>query len=122
DVSNISFKDIDMTGVKTAILISEYYPNVLPETDNPSKPVTRLTPFFHDIHIENVRATGSQVAAVIVGLPEAPVKNVSLKNVHITAAKGMVISDAIVTLDGVTVKANQGKDIDVRPSAKVTVR
>ena len=30
DVSNISFKDIDMVDVKTAILISEYYPKILP--------------------------------------------------------------------------------------------
>ena len=29
DVSNISFKDLDMVDVKTAILISEYYPKVL---------------------------------------------------------------------------------------------
>ena len=33
DVSNISFKDITMEDVKTSILISEYYPKVMPEGD-----------------------------------------------------------------------------------------
>ena len=62
DVSNITFKDIDMVDVKTAILISEYYPKVLPEGDVAAAPVTRLTPHFHEISIENVTATGGAMA------------------------------------------------------------
>jgi polygalacturonase len=121
DVSHVFIKDIDMDNVKTAILISEYYPNVEPPVANTPQPIGRLTPFFHDFHIENVTATGSNVAAVIYGLPESPVKNLTLKNVHLTAAKGMVISDAeSVVLEDVKVTAAEGKDIDIRPSAKVT--
>ncbi len=123
DVSNLSFKDIDMVDVKFAILISEYYPKVLPpEGGNPPQPITRLTPFFHDILIENVKAENSQIAGVIVGLPESPVKGVVLKNVNISAAKGMTVSDAEVTGEKVTVKAAKGKDIDVLPSAKVAIK
>ena len=120
DVSDISFSDIDMTDVKTAILITEYYPGTPPEGDNPAKPVGRLTPFFHNIRIENLKASGIGVAGQIFGLPESRVKDVTLKNVRINAAKGMVISDADVTLKGVRVKAGQGKAIEVRASAKVT--
>jgi polygalacturonase len=119
DVSDISFNDIAMEDVKTAILITEYYPGTPPEGDNPPRPVTRLTPFFHNIRIQNLKAVGSGVAGVIFGLPESPVKDITLRNVRIAAARGMVISDAIVTLDRVTVKAGQGKGIDVRPSAKI---
>jgi polygalacturonase len=119
DVSDISFKDITMDGVKTAILITEYYPGTPPEGDNPPQPVTRLTPFFHNIRIENLKATNSDVAGVIFGLPESKVKDITLKNVQIAAATGMVISDANVTFAGVRVKAGKGKDIEVRPSAKV---
>ena len=123
DVSNIFFKDIDMVDVKTAILISEYYPKVLPpEGGNPPQPITRLTPFFHGITIENVKAVNSGVAGVIVGLPESPVKDITLKNVHITATKGMTISDAVVVGDDISVKADSGKDIDVLPSATVTIK
>ena len=85
DVSDITFKDIDMVDVKTAILISEYYPKVYPEGDVAAAPVTRLTPHFHNISIENVRATGSATAGVIVGLPESPVVDITLKNVDISA-------------------------------------
>jgi polygalacturonase len=120
DVSRLSFKDIAMTGVKTAILISEYYPNVAPDENNPPAPIGRLTPFFHDITIENVRATGGKVAAVIYGLPESPVKGLVMRHVRLDAEQGMVISDAQAVLDDVKVTAAQGKAIDIRPSAKVT--
>ncbi len=120
DVSNISFKDIDMVDVKTAILISEYYPKVFPEGEVAAAPVTRLTPLFHDIVIENVKATGSKTAGVIVGLPEAPVKNIVLRNVDIQAQAGMRVAYADVTFDHVTVKAVEGQAIEVAPSAKVT--
>ena len=122
DVSHLFFKDITMEGVKTAILISEYYPSVEPPADNRPQPIGRLTPFFHDFHIENVTATGARVSAVVFGLPESPVKNLTMKNVHLSGVKGLTISDAQgVVLEDVKVTAEQGKAIDIRPSAKVTV-
>jgi len=122
DVSDISFKDIDMVDVKTAILISEYYPKVYPEGDVAPAPIGRLTPFFHDISIENVHATGSQTAGVIVGLPESPVLGLTLKNVAIQAKTGMKIAYATVTLDHVTVKADTGEAITISPTAHVTTK
>ena len=122
DVSHLFFKDITMEGVKTAILISEYYPSVEPPADNRPQPIGRLTPFFHDFHIENVTATGARVSAVVFGLPESPVKDLTMKNVHLSGVKGMTISDAqSVVLEDVKVTAEQGKAIDIRPSAKVTI-
>jgi len=122
DVSNISVRDIDMTDVKTAILITEFYPGVPPEGPYPPQPVTRLTPFFHNIRIENLTAANSKVAGQIFGLPESPVKDIVLRNVHIAAASGMVISNATVNFDKVSIKADSGKNIDVRPSAKLMVK
>jgi polygalacturonase len=119
DVSDISFKDITMEDVKTAILISEYYPKVMPDGEVAAEPVGRLTPHFHDITIENVVATGSSVAGVIVGLPESPVVGVTLKNVSIEAQTGMKIAYADVVLDHVTVSAAEGEGISVAKTAKV---
>jgi polygalacturonase len=121
DVGNISFKHITMIAVKTAILISEYYPNVEPPAGNAPAAIGRLTPFFHDITIEDVTAPGGKVAAVVYGLPESPVKGLVLRHIRIVAEKGMVISDAEAVLDDVKVTAAQGQAIDVRPSAKVTI-
>ena len=120
DVSDISFKDIDMVDVKTAILISEYYPKVYPEGEVASAPVGRLTPHFHDISIENVAATGSDVAGVIVGLPECPVVGLTLKHVAIEAKTGMKIAYAQVVMEHVSVDAAEGEGITVSPTATVT--
>jgi polygalacturonase len=119
DVSDITFKDIDMVDVKTAILISEYYPKVYPEGEVAAEPVQRLTPKFHDISIENVKALGSVVAGVIVGLPESPVEGLTLKNVDIEAKTGMKIAYADVVFDHVVVKAAVGDGVMVSPTAKV---
>ena len=120
DVSNISYKDITMENVKIAIYITEFYASRDPEGEVPAEPVTRLTPKFHDITMENVTATGSGVAASIVGLPESPVLGLTLKNVHLEGKTGMSIAYAKVTMDNVTVKADTGEAIKVAPTATVT--
>jgi polygalacturonase len=122
DVSNISFKDITMEDVKTSILISEYYPKALPEGEVAAEPVQRLTPFFHDITIENVKSVNSAWAGVIVGLPESPVKDVVLKNVDIQAQKGMNIAYATVTASDLKVTATDGQSMTVAPNAKLTIK
>jgi polygalacturonase len=111
DVGNLVFKDLTMKNVKNPIIISEYYPKVMPPDDEAPQAVGRLTPYFHDIVIENVTATGGEVAAVIAGLPESPVKGVVLKNVKISAEKGMSIGYAEVTGEGVVVTASTGEGI-----------
>ena len=123
DVGDLFFKDIDMEDVGTAILVSEYYPDIEPPADNRPHPVTRLTPFFHDFHFENVSVKSSKVAGAVFGLPEAPVKGLVMKNVRLTGTKGLTIGNAQgVVLQGVTVTAAQGKNIDILPSAKVIMR
>jgi polygalacturonase len=122
DVSNLSFKDITMENVKTAILITEYYPHPAPVGEVPAEPVGRLTPKFHDITIENVTATGSNSAGTIVGLPESPVLGLTMKNVHIAAKTGMSIAYATVTLDDVVVTPETGEAMKIAPTAKVTIK
>ena len=49
--SNISYKDITMEDVKTAILITEYYPKPAPEGEVPAEPVRTAdaeVPRHHD--------------------------------------------------------------------------
>jgi polygalacturonase len=121
DIGNFVFRDIKMEGVKTPILISEYYPRI-PEGDDPAQPVTRLTPHFHDITIENLQAVGSQSGGIIIGLPESPIKGVVLKNVDISAQKGMTISNAQVSGEKVTIYPETGKAILEMANAKLSLR
>jgi polygalacturonase len=120
DVSNISFKDITMEDVKTAILITEYYPHPAPQGEVASEPVTRLTPKFHNFMIENVTAKNSGSAGYIVGLPESPVIDLIMKNVHLEGKTGLSIAYATVTLDDVSVKPDTGEAITIAPTAHVT--
>lgn len=122
DIGNFVFRDITMKDVKTAILISEYYPRVMPPENEAPQPVGRLTPHFHDIVLENVTATGSKTAGVIVGLPESPVKNVVLKNVKLSAEEGLTIGNAEVTASGLDVTAAKGEAIVKLAGAKLTQR
>jgi hypothetical protein len=120
-VGHLVFRDLTMTGVKNAIVISEYYPKVLPPADEAPQPVGRLTPHFHDITIENVTATGSSVAGAIAGLPESPVENVILRNVKISAQTGLTIGYASVTATNLQVQAAQGNTIIQGAGAQLVV-
>ena len=113
DIGSLTYRDLTMEDVQTPILISEFYPKI--PTSIEAAPVTRLTPHFHDITIENLEATGARDAAVIVGLPESPVRNLKLTNVHIRAKKGATIQYADVASKDFTVHAEQGPPITTGP-------
>lgn len=121
DVGHIVFRDIDMKDVKNALIISEYYPKVLPPDGETAQPLTRLTPHFHDITVENVTAVGSTSAGAIVGLPESPVKNFVLNNVKIEAQHGLVIGFAEVSGERVTVMSQDKQGIIDAAGAKVSL-
>jgi polygalacturonase len=111
EIGDFLFKDITMTDVRTPILLSEFYPKV-PTTITEEK-VQRLTPFFRNITIENVTATGARQAAIIVGLPESPIRGLTLTNVHLEGTKGAVVQYADVKAINFIVEATQGTDIQV---------
>jgi hypothetical protein len=108
-----------MKDVKSALIISEYYPKVSPPDAELPQPVTRLTPQFHDITIENLTANGSTTAGVIAGLPEAPIRGVLLRNVKISAINGLTLSYAEVSGEGVDVQARDGQAITKLAGAKI---
>jgi polygalacturonase len=122
DVGHLIFRDIQMKDVKNALIISEYYPKVLPADEQAAQPITRLTPHFHDITLENVTATGSQSAGTIVGLPEAPILLVNMHHVKLSAQKGLTIGYAEVTGEDVEVQTEDGPSITKLAGAKVSLR
>ena len=88
-VRNIRMEHTDMTGVHTPIVVNAYYycdPDgctVAVQSRRPA-PVGPETPQISDVTIEHVTATGARLAgAAILGLPEAPVRNLRLRNVRI---------------------------------------
>lgn len=96
-------------------------------------PVSEKTPSFRNIFISNVNCKGTDGRAMFFnGLPEMPVKNVSVKNVIISQAKkGVVISQAegvvfenvkVETVDGsasMTVKSLKNLTVDGKEYAEI---
>jgi polygalacturonase len=122
EVSHLSFRDIEMKHVKNAIVISEYYPKILPPDDETAKPVTRLTPHFHDIVIENLTVAESTSLGAIVGLPESPVTGVVLRDAKLSGTEGLTVGYAQVSGNGVVIEAQKGKAITEGPGAQVSLQ
>ena len=122
DVGNMVFRDIDLKDVANPLVISEYYPHILPTGPQTAQPVTALTPHFHDIVFENVTATGAKLAGAIVGVPEAPIEGVVLRNVKLSGKTGLTIGWANVTGKNVEVTAAQGEAIIKLADANVTLQ
>ena len=112
DVGNFVFRDITMKDVRNDIVLSEYYPKMMPPPEGAkAEPVTRLTPLFHDILIENLTATGETNAGAIMGLPESPLQTVTLRNINIQAAKPLTIGYAQVKMENVKVNVGAGEGV-----------
>lgn len=61
------------------------------------------TPSFRNLYLDNIYCKGAKDAVVLQGLPEMPLQNIELKNLIITAEKGISMFD----VDGV--KINNAK-------------
>jgi polygalacturonase len=96
-LQNVTYENLSMTAVKNPIYIIDFYPErnapADPSTEKP-EPITERTPFNKNITIRNVRATRCPTAGTIRGLPEAPVADMTLSNVNISAKTGMKIYHA----------------------------
>lgn len=114
DLSDFSYKDITMEGVGTAVQITDYYGgDRAGAVTATAAPLSRLTPHFDGIRIENLKVTNAKVALDIEGLPEAPIKNLVLDNVQIEAAKAGKIYYADVQSRGLKVTPQDGKPLTV---------
>lgn len=116
-VENILYKDLTMKNVLRPIDISCYYPKI-PKIDA-AQAITALTPFYRDIRIENLEGDGPGSAGLIVGLPESPVRNITLANVHLKTTTGLLIRNAEeVEFKNVKFEVRQGDPV-ITENAKV---
>lgn len=123
-VERIFIDGIAMTGIKgDAVVFDLYYGNKVRTTVNSRgetvpapvdpAPVDETTPAFRDIHISNTTCTGAKRALFFNGIPEMPVRNITLENVGITAEQGarLVYSEDI-TLKNVSIQQSRGKRLE----------
>ena len=117
DIHDLHYRNITMKNVGQPVQITEYYPSI-PESDAAQK-MEAHTPRFHDISLENISATGAK-DAVVVGLPESPIRGLTMTNVTVEAARGMRVRNAEVVMRNVTVTAAEGPGVIEEAGAKMT--
>ncbi len=104
-VENITYRNMNLKNIaKQAITIDMFYDvGNNPDVDQ-SGP--EGVPIFRNITIENLTCDGANEAIVIHGLPDSPIKDVTLKNVQITNAKkeGMTEGAQNLKKENVSVK------------------
>lgn len=118
EVHDITYKNLTMTDVVTPIQITEYYPSI-PADGDAAQAITSTTPYYHDITIANVTATGANAAGQIVGVPERPITGVTLSSVSISAKTGLTVRNAAVATTSTTIKPASGSAYIVQSKATV---
>lgn len=117
-VENIFITDIRMTDIPgDAINFNMYYGGKSPleetgATETDVRPVNEGTPQFRDIHIRSVICRGAKRAVVLEGLPEMPIRDITLDDVSITSQQGVFVTDAEgVKFENVRVKNATGEPL-----------
>jgi polygalacturonase len=111
-VENVQVSNIVVRRIRDeAIVLTLAY------TDAPPEPASERTPHFRNIHISGISGDAGQ-AGLVLGLPEAPIENVSFSDIDLVAQRGFAIKDARdVTLRGVRVDTAGGPAFSVERTA-----
>lgn len=120
-VENIYINNIYMRSISTdAFTFDLYYANK-PAAGKGDKdtsaadaipPVTEETPVFRNIYLDNIVCQGAARAIYFNGLPEMPIRNVTIKNSLFNATKGADINySENITLKNVTINAKEGESL-----------
>lgn len=100
-------------GGKSAVEVLESGESV-PAAIDPM-PVDETTPCFRNIHISHLTCAGARRALYFNGIPEMPIKNITLENVHITSKLGAeFIYAEDITLRDVTILPEEGDSVKAR--------
>ena len=106
---HIYMKDI----VTYGIIFNLYYMGVAAtdmskDGESDIQPVDETTPEFRDFHFSDITCAGAEQAVFVNGLPEMPVRNLTIRNSSFTADKGVETHYyENVTFENVTVNGTQ---------------
>jgi polygalacturonase len=111
EIADMKIERLQMTDVATPISISEYYPTIPgPSQGDLAQPEIPATqPRVHDIEISDLSATNPQTVrsvttsgGLIIGLPESPIRRISLNRISIYSANGSGIYIRLRNVDQIT--------------------
>ena len=121
-VRNIWIENIYMTDIATESLLFDLHyggKSAVEQLEDGStvsvvepQAVDETTPEFRDIYISDVVCNGARRAMYFNGIPEMPVKNVSIRNCSVSSTTGIEMNYAEdVTLENVSVTVEKGKEL-----------
>jgi hypothetical protein len=131
-VENIHLRRIFMKDIPAAaITFNLYYSGQAPIVDpgqahstfsDQATPVTAETPQFKNIFISEVLCRGAGEAVELLGLPEMPLRDIELKNVSISARRGMncAYADGVKLLQ-VEILPEQGPVLSFHNSLNIAI-
>lgn len=117
-VQDLSFSQITLDGVGTALSLASYYPKI-PASDA-AQPLTATTPQLTDIRIGDLSGTATRAVGDIVGLPEQPARQIVLSGVQVTAPLGLRVRHAQVSLQNAAFRVRQAPALDPQNGAQIS--
>lgn len=120
-INNISMIDIPTEpvtfnlyyGGKSAVEVLESGEKVPAKVE--PMPVDETTPCFRNIHINNVTCTNARRALFFNGIPEMPIKNITLENINIISEIGAeFIYSEDINLKNVNITPKKGEKMTTR--------
>jgi DNA sulfur modification protein DndE len=130
-VENIFVDGIQMRMIENeAILFDMYYGGGAPEVEatkdlslRKTEAVTDRTPRFQNFSVKNVVCNGANRGIVINGLPEMPIKNITLENVSVSSKLGVFCADADgISFNGCRIVPQTGPAMTVIQGRNITVK
>ncbi len=119
-VENVRASNVVMRDVGEAVVVTMFYTG---GDLHKSEPVNQGTPRFRNFHFSDIFATNVKKAAVIEGLPEMPIEEVSISNFAVESAEtgiactnaiGVRFSDVVVNVaKGPVLAADTVRNLDV---------
>lgn len=108
-VENIHIRGIRMTGIEGSAIDFNFFYFSEGQASAAVPPVTEETPVFRNILFEDIVSRGSKAAFTLRGLPEMPLRDITFRDVSLSAATGadLAYGERIV-FDRVNIRAQQG--------------
>jgi polygalacturonase len=124
-IGPVQASNLLMFDVKTPMLFTDSYTGQSGAADaalpaiEPAE-ITATTPFIHDVTVTDLKAVNAQIAGVFSGLPEAPLKNIQLKNINIQAKSGIKTAYAQIAMKNVNITVKEGNAINQGPESNLS--
>ena len=119
-VENFSAVNVVMRGVGDALSVTMLYNAADPRT---AQPVNEGPPVFRNTRLSNITASDVKRAALIEGLPEMPIRGLTINNFEVASAGAGITCSNVdgMTFDNVTVNAAKGPAMTVTDVQRIEI-